>query len=164
MYSSHFCAKFTFHQRPFLVNKLWSSWDFMCLISHILLQGQHPQQKNSFRGAITPGYEASEHRELRQEGQNQHKPFLRAHTNTLNFPKFKALISLQCFISKPGLEIFCDATPLCSCIRAERKKTKKKGSGGGKPTPKKSITAIVGYWIKQDYIHRRQKLFFSNTN
>lgn len=38
---------------------LWSFGDFMCFISHILLQGQHPQQTGSLRGAITSGYEAS---------------------------------------------------------------------------------------------------------
>lgn len=42
----------------------------MYFISHILLQGQLPQQTGSFKGAYTSGYEASEHRELRQERQN----------------------------------------------------------------------------------------------
>lgn len=86
----------------------------MCSISHILLQGQQSQQTGSSKGANTSGYEASEHRELRQERQNQRKHLRRAHTNTLHFHKCKAFTSLQCFTSKLGLAIFCDDMALCS--------------------------------------------------
>lgn len=134
---------------------LWSFWGFMCFLSHILLQGQLPQQTGSFKGAYTSGYEASEHRELRQERQNQRKHLHRGHTNTSHFHKCKAFTSLQCFTSKLGLAIFCDDMALCSWLRAERKKKRKKIN-----PPKKSIAAIVGYWIKQDYTYRRQNSFF----